>query len=199
MSDSGDVVQISKADLAALQKSYSLLNKLWDHPEHGAELKRAAKVVDPTLRIPEIDVAEPLLKPIRDKQAEIEADNVKLREELAADRKERQDAKDIGDLSKALNGAQSKFRLTDEGMAEVRKIMAERNVADPEVAAQYVVANIERAPPVSGSNFAPTDANILGIDGKSQDEDIRFLHNDPIRWLDSAVPKIMAEFEQEAA
>lgn len=194
-----DIVQIRKSDLSTLQASYKLLNDLWDHPEHGAATKRAAKAVNPALRVPEIDVAEPLLKPLRDELAAKDEALKKLREDFDADKQTRQDDKELGDLRSNLDAAQKKHRLTDEGMAEVRKIMAEQGVASPEVAAKYVAANIEPAKPVVGSNFGPTDANIFGIDGTSAEDDIKALHNDPLKWMDKAVPEIMAEFEQDAA
>jgi hypothetical protein len=179
--------------------SYKLLNDLWDHPEHGATTKRAAKSVNPALRVPEIDVAEPLLKPINEKLSAFEEENKKLREELEADKKSREDDKALGDLQSKLTAAQKKHRLTDEAMGEVKKIMAERGVADPDIAAQYVVANIEPAKPVRGSNFGPQEANIFGIDGNSTEDDTKLLHNNNQKWFDGTVDEIMAEFERQDA
>lgn len=190
---------VKDTDLTTLQASYKLLNDLWDNPEHGATVKRAAKAVNPALRVPEIDVAEPLLKPLKDELSAKDEEIKKIREEFEADRKARQDDRDLDDLKTKLAKAQKDHRLTDEGMAEVKKIMAERGVADPDIAAKYVAANIEPAKPVRGSNFGPTDANIFGIDGKSAEDDIKALHQDPLKWMDKAVPEIMAEFEQDAA
>lgn len=194
-----DLVQITKADLATLQKSFTLLNKLWDDPEHGGDLKRAAKKVDPSLRIPEIDVAEPLLAPIR---AEMEAFKTQMSEKdaaIAAMKQERDDEKALDKLRGTLSDAQKKYRLTDDGMAEVKKIMVERNIADPMAAAAFVVSEIEPAKPVTGTNFGPSDLNVFGIDGKSAEEDVKALHENPMKWMDKAVPEILAEFDREAA
>lgn len=194
-----NLVSVDRAGLQTLQESYKLLQQLWDHPKHGAALKRAAKEVRPELRVPEIDVAEPLLAPIREELEESKKSAAELREEIAKDRKEREDEKALGDLSSKLTAAQRKHRLTDEAMAEVKKIMVDRGVSDPEIAAQYVVANIEAPRAVKGSNFGPTDANIFGIDGKSEEENIKALHDNPVRWMDKVVPEIMAEFDGEQA
>lgn len=194
-----DLVQISKADLATLQKSFTLLNKLWDDPEHGGDLKRAAKKVDPSLRIPEIDVAEPLLKPINETLTKVQEENAKLREEMEKDRQSREDDKELGKLVENLAKAQKRYNLTDLGMAEVRKRMAEDGIASPMAAAALVASDIEPAKPMSGSNFAPADLNPLGIDGKSDEADIKALHTNPEKWFDRAVPEILAEFEQDAA
>jgi hypothetical protein len=187
-----------EGDAAILEKSYKLFNSLYDDPEHGATFKQAIKKVDPTVRIPEIDVAEPLLKPIREQQAAMAEENKKLREEIEKDRQERADNRDVMDLSQKLESAQRKHRLTPDGMTEVKKIMAERGIADPEVAATYVVANIERAAPVTGSNFGPTDANVFSMDGSSEDAKMKLLHNSPMKFLDAEVSDIMAEFENAA-
>lgn len=196
----GDSVTISRADLVTLQGGYKLLNSLWDHPEHGAAVKRAAKAIDPKLRIPEIDVAEPLLKPINERLDAMTEENKTLREQMAADKTAREDDKALSDLKTRLADAQKKHRLTDEGMAEVMKIMKDRNVADPEIAARYVVSEIEHpAQSISGSNFGPQSANIFDMDGSSKDDDIKSLHKDPVKWLDQVVPKIMAETDQEQA
>lgn len=195
-----DVVTISKADHALLMRNYQLLGKLWDHPEHGADIKRAAKVVDPTLRIPEIDVAEPLLKPVRERQDALETENKTLAEKLAKLETDREDEKALDKLKGDLTEAQKKYRLTDEGMAEVRKIMAERSIADPMAAAAYVQSEIvQPAKPLSGSNFAPQDLNPFHIDGKAEDASTKALHEDPVKWQDREVANIMAEFEQNEA
>jgi hypothetical protein len=190
---------ITDNDLRILQETYKLMNEVTDHPEYGLPTKRAMKAIRPDLRFPEIDVADPLLKPINEKLSAIEEENKKLREEREADRREREDDKALGDLQSKLTAAQKKHRLTDEAMGEVKKIMAERGVADPDIAAQYVVANIEPAKPVRGSNFGPQEANIFGIDGNSTEDDTKLLHNNNQKWFDGTVDEIMAEFDRQDA
>lgn len=195
----GDLVSISKADLATLQKSYGLLNKLWDDPNHGAAVKRAAKTIDPSLRIPEIDVAEPLLKPLNEKLAALEAKDTERDAVIAALKQEREDEKAVEKLGKTLGAAQKRYRLTDEAMTEVKKRMMETGNPDPMSAAAYIVSEIEPAKVVNGSNFAPQDLNVFGMDGAAEDDSTKRLHNDPMKWLDRAVPEIMAEFDQDQA
>jgi len=38
---------------------------------------------------------------------------------------------------------------------------------------------------------------VLGIDGESEDPSVKFVHNNPQKWMDLEVPKILAEFENE--
>jgi hypothetical protein len=194
-----ETVVITKADLTTLQRSYTLLDKLLGHKTAGMTAKRALKEIDPSIPIPEIDIAEPLVAEVNNKITAAEERANKLQEQIDKLNEERTNERELDDLRKKLDKAQREHRLTDEGMAEVRKIMAERNVADPEIAARYVVSEIEKPQPVAGSNFAPSDANIFGIDGKSEDLSTKELHENPTKWLDKAVPAILAEFEQQDA
>jgi hypothetical protein len=38
---------------------------------------------------------------------------------------------------------------------------------------------------------------VLGIDGESEDASVKLVHNNPQKWMDLEVPKILAEFENE--
>lgn len=201
MSDAPDPnnVLITKDDLGKLQSVWKLFNSLWDDPKHGATLKRAAKEKDPTLRIPEIDVAEPLLAPIREEMETFKKTAGELRAENEALRQSLEDDKAMGKLLKDLGSAQSRYRLTDEGMAEVKKIMQERNIADPHAAAALVASEIEPAKVIRDTNFAPADLNVLGMDGKAEDDSTRRLHDNPIKWQDQEISNIMQEFEGSEA
>lgn len=194
-----DTVTITKADLETLQRSYRLFNKLWDDPKNGATLKRAAKEADPTLRIPEIDVAEPLLAPIREEMETFKKTAGELRAENEALRQSLEDDKAMGKLLKDLGSAQSRYRLTDEGMAEVKRVMQERNIADPHAAAALVASEIEPAKVVRDTNFAPADLNVLGMDGKAEDDSTKRLHDNPVKWQDQEIAEIMGEFERGEA
>ena len=203
MSDAGNnpnLVQMERGAYQQLQQGWELLSKLWDHPEHGAAVKRAAKAVDPKLRVPEIDVAEPLLAPIREELDTFKKTAEELREENAKIRAEREEEKALDKLRGSLTDAQKRYRLTDEGMAEVRKVMAERQIADPFAAAALVVSEIEPAKPMTTTNFGPASLNAFDIDGSSAEKDVAMLHNSPEKWQDKVVGEIMQEFaEQDAA
>lgn len=192
------MAEIADQDLTTLQAAYRLMQGLWDHPEHGATVKRAAKQINPNLRIPEIDVAEPLLKPLREQLTAAEEGRTALQARLDKLEQDRTDDKELDKLQKSLDAAKTRYRLTDEGMAEVRKVMAERNNADPMAAAAFVASEIEPPKPVSGSNFSPSDANIFGVAGGADDDSTKRLHTDPVKWLDREVPNILREFEDAA-
>src|SRR6476620_11401681 len=100
---------------------YKRHDKLYDHPTHGLPMKRMLKEVDPTINIHEIDIAEPLVN--------------KLQSQIDALKQERTDERDLTALKRDLDAAQKKHRLTDEGMDEVKRLMVERKIADPEAAA----------------------------------------------------------------
>ena len=193
-----DLVQVRKSDLELLQRSYKILDGLWDDENVGQTIQERAKTVDPKIRTDNERYTH-VLRPITEKLTATETTAKELAEKLSKLEQEREDEKALNDLRKTLDSAQSKYRLTDEGMAEVKKIMAERNIADPMAAAAFVVSEIEPPKPVTGTNFGPADLNVLGIDGSAEDASTKALHKDPVRWLDQAVPAIMQEFEQEAA
>lgn len=194
-----DLVTITKKDLETLQNAWKLQAELFDHPTHGLAIKKAIKDVRPNMRIPELDVLEPALAPMRERQDALEAENKALREQQDADRKSREDDKALGDLGDRLKSAQSRYRLTDEAMPEVKRLMLERNIADPHAAAALVASEIEPPKVVNGTNFVPADLNVLGMDGKSEDDSIKRLHDDPIRWQDREIAEIMGEFERGEA
>lgn len=179
-------------------KAAKLLSDLWDDPAHGMAVKNAAKAHNPSLRIPELDVLEPALTPLR---AELETERTTrtaLEERLAKLESSITEDKEVSSLQSQLGAAQRKYRLTDGGMQEVRKLMIEKNIADPDVVAGHVVANIEPVKPQAASNWGPADLNVLNIKGDSAEQDVQLLHNDPVAWQDKAVAEIMAEFEAAA-
>jgi hypothetical protein len=208
MSDDGaqpqpnpDLVTITKKDLETLQNAWKLQAELFDHPTHGLAIKKAIKDVRPNMRIPELDVLEPALTPLREQIEAINKTTGELREENAALKKLREDDAAVADLQTRLKSAQSRYRLTDEAMPEVKKLMMERNIADPHAAAALVASEIEPPKVVNGgSNFAPADLNVLGMDGKSEEASTKRLHDDPRRWFDEEAASILAEDpDQQAA
>lgn len=194
-----DVVQVDRAGFETLQKVYKLFNKLWDDPTHGAAVKRSAKAIDPSLRIPEIDVAEPLLAPINEKLTATEAANAKLAEQIAKLEQDRADDRDLAALEKGMDVAVKKHRLTSDARKEMIEIMKRGEANTPEAAASIIVANLEPAKPVTGTNFGPTDANIYSIDGSSKDDSTALLHRDPVKWQDAEIGKILGEFSDAEA
>ena len=66
-------------------------------------------------------------------------------------------------------------------------------------AAALVASEIEPAKVVNGTNFGPQDLNVLGMDGKAEDDSTKRLHDNPVKWQDREIGEIMSEFEQDAA
>jgi hypothetical protein len=194
-----NAVLVDKRDLEKLQEGFKLLSSLWDHPEHGAEIKLRAKKIRPDLRVPEIDVAEPLLKPIREQLTAKEEEIKKQNERLEKLETSIEDDKQLAKLERDIDKAVKKHRLTGEGKTELIEIMKRGEANTPEAAASIIVANLEPVKPVTGTNFGPSDANILGISGDSPEDDIKALHQDPVKWLDRAIPSILSEVEESEA
>lgn len=197
-----DTVTLSAADHRVLMKTFETFNKLWDHPQHGRGVKLAAREIEPTMRIPELDVLEPAIAPLKAELEEKTKALDELRASFETDKAERALERDTRKLQTDIDAATRKYRLTPDGRNEMLEIIKRGEASTAESAAALIVANLEPAAPVqSGSNFGPVNANVLGIDGESDDADVRSLHRDPMKWLDSAVPRIINELEagQEAA
>lgn len=123
-----EMIEISKEDLQYLQQAEQLMKKLHDNKATRPFFDKAVKAH------PELgknyqsveDVADPIVKPLHDK---IE----KLEQKLKA----REDSEIDSHLNQTFKDVQKRYGYTDEGMGELKKMMVDKSIADPEVAAAY--------------------------------------------------------------
>jgi hypothetical protein len=186
--------EISDQELAVLRRAQQLLDGIWNDKEHGLAFKRMVKAKLPDSRIPELDIAEPMLAPVKAELEEERKARRTLEERLDAREKADKESKEDADLNKALADAQKEYRLTDDGMAKVVKRMKDTGNPDPAAAAAWVTDHEPKAKPATTSSYAPSDMNLFGAGIKSDDEDIAFLHQDPIRWYDRKAAEVLDEF-----
>lgn len=196
--DPSETVEISRAHLATYQRGLNILNKLWDDPDVGLTVKKAAKKADPSIRVPEIDIAEPLMKPINDRLTAAEAENKKLREEIEADRKTRKDAEAEHVWMADWNTVVKRHGLTEDGQKEVAALMKSRGIGDPEAGAALWASKQPKPQPISGPSYAPADMNLYGIDGASADDKVKLLHSSPMKFFDQEVAEILREGSEAA-
>lgn len=189
--------EISDQELATLRRAQSLLDGLWNDKEHGMALKRMVKAKLPDARIPELDIAEPMLAPVRAELEEQKKANKTLADRLDARERAEKDAREDADLTSALAAAKKEYRLTDDGMAKVIKRMKDTNNPDPAAAAAWVTDHEKPAAPVASSSFS-TDFNLYGAGEKSQDESIQRLHQDPKKWFDREASDFLNEIGNAA-
>ena len=129
-------VEVDEDELVASRKLTSLVSAMMKNPKAKLKLQEAVKEHDPSYVTPELDSQRAVQEPIDE-----------LRKELAAERKAREDEKaerEKQEKLRALDGqVESGFAqlrrdgYTQEGLAEVRKIMDEKGILDPAIAAAY--------------------------------------------------------------
>lgn len=134
------MAQIDDTALAQLQSMAGAFNVLVSDPNHGMEVKKIIKQINPSVYIPEIDAAAPHVHRIDQISAQLEAM-----------KQERVDREATEKLDRELAAARQKFGLTDEGMAAVEKLMLEDGIASPMSAAELLDSRKKRearsAPP----------------------------------------------------
>lgn len=187
-----NTVTIDRATWDLHQRALGLLNKMADHPDEGIAFKKMAKKIDGTLQFADLDVAERLQKPIVERQTATEARIQAMEEERAAEKLARQEQEHVRTLSSDVDAAVKRFGLTDEGREKMTTRMKEKGNLDAEAAAAWVASQAPKAKPSEGSGaFGPTALNAYG--SAEIDETARALHEDPIRWQDAEIAKILAE------
>lgn len=189
---SDEMVEISKEQLETYQRGATLLEKLWGK----MEVKRWAKEAMPDLKIPEIDLVEQATGPINEKLSAYEERAKKLEETIEADRKAREEEKQTLSITQQLEKVRKDYSLTDEGLQKVVDRMKEKGNPDVEAAAAYIVSKQPKPEPVAPSGLAPEGFNIFGT--QERDDTWEKLHQNPMRWFDNEVAKILAEPDQAA-
>jgi hypothetical protein len=212
--DGLDLDEKQQAELATLQRGFKAFNELVEDPQTALAVKRKLREKHPewNIRIPEDDIAEPLLKPIREQVAGVDTKVTealtKLDEKAAAidaklaerDQKDK-DNHDLGKLQSSIEGTVKKHRFTDEGKAALIKHMMDTSTSDPETAAAYLLQNMERPSPVSSNGSAPAEAirngapnvNLFELATGHDDESLKLLHTKPDQWMLKEVQKVIDE------
>lgn len=129
-------VELDEVELQRLQKQDATVHRLMANPKAKRRILEAYKDVDPNVRIPELEMEEAARAPVN----ALEKTVTELRSELAADKQARDDEKRLAALTGSVETGMAKLRRagwTDDGLAEVRKLMDERGILDPEIAAAY--------------------------------------------------------------
>lgn len=170
------MAEIDDGQLALLQRAYTVLDRLYTDPEHGMEVKKILKKIDPKARIPEIDAAAPHV-------AQIAALEKKLNDLEGNLTKGYEDYQRGQDWTKA----REEFGLTDEGLASAQKIAEEQKLT-PRAAAALAVHDAPR--PVEPSGFSPQGWDLFHNSGTADEQaDMKALLDDPDAWFDRTAAK----------
>lgn len=135
---------------------------LYNDPNVGDDLRRIIKQAKPTLKIPEWDLEQKLTKRL-DKEKE---------EREEAEKKRRQEESDR-ELMARIKAVAERYSLTDNGTERVIETMHSHQIADPEAAAELVVARQGRATTPHYSD---------GLWHHDRGKDFDEIMKDPIKW-----------------
>ena len=129
-------VELDEVELQRLQKQDRTVHALMANPKSKKKIFEAYKEHDPNARIPELEMEEAAKAPV----AALEKTVKDLQDQIAADKAEREKNERLSALNGSVESGMAKLRRagwTDDGLTEVRKLMDERGILDPEIAAAY--------------------------------------------------------------
>lgn len=195
-----ETVTVSAATLRQLQAAGKLLDTLasdrskWKKPEDRLTFMRAARDIEPGIRIPEDDIAAPLIAPLQEQIEALRAQNAKFEERETARTVAAQNAEAESELQRLLGNIQKKHRLNDEGMRLTIERMKALGSMDADGAALAVLRD-HHTPDMAGSgNMAPGAVDVFGYNQAADDESIKALHANPEKWFDKECEKVLEEF-----
>ncbi len=187
-----DNVEVSRAELDTLRRGYALLDRLWTDPADGLTVKKIAKKVEPTLKVPDLDLVTQVSTAHDEKFAALEKQNTELQERLEKFQTELRERDEDTKLSGKFEKVRKDFGLTNEGLDQVVSLMRERQIADPEAAAALWSRNQPPAPkPVTSPNYLPASLDIMNQFGP--EEEMKQWLADPLKKFDNEVAKILSE------
>lgn len=190
------MVEIDEQVAREAQAATALLDGLYRHPKLGLQFKRLLKASNPNLSIPEVDVSQPIIDTVGRGFKEMQERFAKQDEELKKLRSERQDEKDEATFWKTFDKVVADNEITDTGRDDLIKIMKERKIADPEVAAAYLLRT-KGAEPMAPSGFRPSKWNFFT--GEKGDDKLERLMKDPELFLEEEGEAVFREMRGKAA
>jgi hypothetical protein len=209
-----ELTPAQKQELATLRAGFALVDRLTQDQKVGLDVKRRLRELHPEMnvRIPEDDIAEPMLKPVREQvttlQTQLNELGEKFKETTTAletakteDEQRRTDQKALTELEKSIDAASRKYRFTDEGKAALIEHMKTTGTSDPDTAGAYLVQHMEKPSPATSNGMAPEqarrngapDVDLFQVATGHDDESLKLLHTKPLDWMNKEVSKIIAE------
>ena len=130
------MAEIDEVELMRLRKQDQTVHALMANPKAKKKIFEAYKDVVPDAKIPELEMEEAARAPVMQLEKTVQ----ELQKQLADDKAEREKQMKFDALNGSIESGMSKLRRdgwTDEGLGEVKKLMEERGIIDPEIAAAY--------------------------------------------------------------
>ena len=129
-------VEIDEVELLRLRKQDQTVQHIWGNPKARRKIQEAVKEADPNMRIPELEIEEAAKAPVM----ALEKTVADLQKQIADDKAEREKNDKLNALNTSVESGFGKLRKsgwTDDGLVEVKTLMEERGIIDPEIAAAY--------------------------------------------------------------
>ena len=129
-------VEVDEVELLRLRKQDQTVQHIWGNPKARRKIQEAVKEADPNMRIPELEIEEAAKAPVM----ALEKTVADLQKQIADDKAEREKNDKLNALNHSVETGFGKLRKsgwTDDGLVEVKKLMEERGIIDPEIAAAY--------------------------------------------------------------
>jgi hypothetical protein len=186
------MAEVDDAVFEQMQRGMALLQTLASDPKSKRDFERVVKKIRPDVQTTD-DVAEEIAAPYVAQIGELSG---QMKAFLTA--QEERDAKATENQQiAAMNEAFGRLRsqgLQEEGEEAVKKLMVDRNIADPEAA----FALFERQNPKPAPGAASWEPDSWNFRERAVDTDIDGLYSDPDLWGDKMVGKVLSEMRQVA-
>ena len=195
---------IGAAQLANLRAAGALLDTLagdstkWPNRAAQLEFLRAAKKIAPAIRVPEDDIAAPLLEPINAQLAALKEQNRLLEERESARALAAQNAEAESELQKLLGRVQKKRNLNEKGVELVIERMKKTGSMDADAAALAVIEENYVPDPIGAGHMAPGAVDVFHYNS-GDEASIKALHANPEKWFDDQVAQMIDEFRRGEA
>jgi len=187
-----DQVLLDRGQLDTFQRAVLLLDKL-SKGETKRDFERLVKKIVPEVETTE-EIAAEYARPALDK---VDALSTRLEEFLTsqeADKKTREESEALLRLTESFGRLRSQG-LTEKGEEEVRRLMMDRNIPDPE-AAFALFEKMNPKPPEGPASWEPQGWN---LDTNAVERDVKGLFADPERWGDAEVANVINEIRRQPA
>jgi len=196
------MAEISDTELAQLKMHSKLLSGLYNDPEDGMKVKHAIKRIDPTQKIPEIDMEAVLVNPVKEelkaattKVADLEGKLNALQDSITSKDEENKFTQSFQKLS-SMNG------LTDAGQQGVIELMRKEKIADPQAGIDLYLHRNPPAPPVTASNWeSPVVTMLENPEDKPLGSTLAEIEKNPMKFTRNKIKELIndKDFMRSAA
>ena len=149
--------ELDEVELQRLRKLDHTVGVLMKNPAAKRKILEAYKVVEPNAAIPELDMEEAARKPVEALEQTVK----ELQTQIATDKSEREKQSKLDTLSGNMERGFAKLRRDgwlDDGIENVRKLMDEKGILDPEdAAAIYLAKHPPQTPATPGGGTGGWD------------------------------------------